>query len=169
MGWLWVSLGVGLVTGVLLWILGGDGYPVIGDVGIVLLISALLGLALATITVLSGGCLPDAFGAYEKELINPQIYNLQEIEEDKYIGLDLEKELYNYIYKEKEKVILGNCEQDNTELIFDEKETPCIEKYQVRYKNDFVDWMFGVMVWETPTYKIIIPNEEAITYSYIAR
>lgn len=169
MGWLWISLGAGLIISVLLWILGGDGYPEAEDIGIVFLISALLGLALATVIVLFGGCVPEAFGAYEKELINPQIYNLQEIEEDKYISLDLEEELYNYIYEEKEKIIFDNCEQNSTKLIFDKKETPCIEKYQVRYKNDFVDWMFGAMVWENPAYKIIVPNEEAITYSYIAR
>jgi hypothetical protein len=130
-----------------------------------MLVGAFIALVCMALILLFGFLIPNSCGAYKTDLIEYKTYELIELTEDKYVGLEPNNATYIYSFKDNNQIALSEVELFNTELEFDKTKKPTLIEYENVFKNNFTNWMFGIMNegWD---YKIIVPDETSITYNY---
>ena len=162
MGFIIISIFVGMGVWIAIWVSDKDFDGFLGG----MIFGVAIASACTVLIMLFGFLVPDLCGAYDTDLIEHKSYELIELTEDKYIGLEPNNETYIYSFKDNNQIALSEVDLSNTELEFDKTKKPTLIKYENVFKNDFTNWMFGIMNESCWDYKIIIPDETSITYNY---
>ena len=162
MGFIIISIVIGIGVWVFVWASDRDFDGFFGG----MICGIAVALACTVLMMLFGFLIPSVCGAYETDLIEHKSYELVELTKDKYVGLEPNNATYIYSFKDNNQIALNEVELLNTELEFDKTKKPTLIEYENVFKNDFANWMFGVMNESCWDYKIIIPDETSITYNY---